>query len=80
MSNDKVSTILELIIPEILEKIKINRNTLNISDINAFYSSRLYKEMEDSSTELWHYSPSVLFDMYVEELTTGNISYPESAT
>ena len=80
MSKEKMGTLLELIVPDILKLIKENKNSLKINDINEFYSSRLYREMEDSSTELWHYSPLVLYDMYVEELNTGNISYPESAT
>lgn len=80
MSKEKLSTLLELIIPDIIELIKKENRELKTEDINKFYSSRLYKELEDEETELWHYSPLVLYDMYKEELETGNITYPESAS
>jgi hypothetical protein len=42
-----------------------------------FYSSALYKGLEEEETKLWHLSAHALFEMFQEERDTGKITYPE---
>ena len=41
------------------------------------YNSKLYQLLEDNDTKLWHLSYPILYDMLEEELTTGEITFPE---
>jgi len=44
-----------------------------------FYSSKLFTVLEEEQTKLWHLSANALFEMFQEELQTGNITYPEES-
>lgn len=79
MGSDKFTVILELIVPQVLDEIRKQFGDLQISDINKFYSSKLYSELEREETKLWHYSPLKLKDMYCEELNKNYFDYPEEA-
>ena len=47
--------------------------------ISRFYQSKLYQELSDEKSKLWHYSPMTLYTMYQDELLTGSYDYPEEA-
>lgn len=47
--------------------------------ISCFYQSKLYQELSDEESKLWHYSPMTLYAMYQDELLTGSYDYPEEA-
>jgi len=77
--NDKLSTVLIFLVSQILG---LMMNEYEVDDEKAaemFYSSELYKGLEEEETKLWHLSAHALFEMYQEELETGKITYPEEA-
>ena len=79
MDKNKLSTALIFLVPQILELII---NEYKVDDERAaemFYSSELYKGLEEEETKLWHLSAHALFEMYQQELETGEIIYPEEA-
>ena len=79
MNPNKLSTALIFLVPQILELII---NKYKVDDEKAaemFYSSELYKGLEEEETKLWCLSAHALFEMYQEELDTGKITYPEEA-
>ena len=79
MDNNKFSTVLIFLVPQILELII---NEYKVDDEKAalmFYASELYKRLEEEKTKLWHLSAHALFEMFQEELETGKITYPEEA-
>jgi len=79
MDKNKLSTALIFLVPQILDLII---NAYKVDDEKAaemFYSSELYKGLEEEETKLWHLSAHALFEMYQEELHTGKITYPEEA-
>ena len=81
MNDDQLSAILVVaIIPEIIDYILNNSSITEQQAISSFYHSRLYRELTDESTKLWHYSPLMLYTMFQDELLTGQYDYPESAT
>ena len=79
MSNNQFSALLALITPEITALITKNSNITETQAISLFYRSKLYKELANESSKLWHYSPLTLYTMLQDELLTGNYDYPEEA-
>jgi len=79
MNADQFSAILAIIVPPILDQITKNSNVDEKTVISRFYQSKLYQELSDETSKLWHYSPMTLYTMYQDELLTGTYDYPEEA-
>ncbi|MCL2186972.1 MAG: hypothetical protein FWB86_14155 [Treponema sp.] len=79
MTNEKLSALLAVMNPSIIQLIIDNRKLTNIEATNIFYKSLLYAMLENESSKLWHLSPITLYELLEEELNTGNINYPEEA-
>ncbi len=79
MSASQFNAFLFLIVPYIVEEIIENRNLEDEEVISIFYKSKLYSELSDEKTKLWHYSPKLLYRMFQDELLTGTYDYPEEA-
>ncbi len=79
MNEDQFSAMLAIIVPPIIEQIIKNSNVDDEKAISRFYKSKLYQELSDEESKLWHYSPMMLYAMYQDELLTGSYDYPEEA-
>ena len=79
MNENQFSAMLALIVPPIIELITKNSNLDENKIIHLFYKSKLYKELSDEKSKLWHYGAVTLYTMYQDELLTGSYSYPEEA-
>ena len=79
MNEDQFSAFLALIVPSVIEYIVKNSNLDEKTAVSRFYQSRLYQELSDEQSKLWHYSPLTLYTMYQDELLTGSYDYPEEA-
>ena len=79
MNEDQFSALLAIIVPPIIELITKNSNVDDAKAISRFYQSKLYQELADEKSKLWHYSPMTLYTMYQDELLTGFYDYPEEA-
>lgn len=79
MNENQFSAMLAIIVPQIVDKITQNSNVDEETAISKFYQSRLYRELSDEETKLWHYSPLTLYAMFQDELLTGGFDYPEEA-
>ena len=77
MNENQFSALLAIIVPEITSLITKNSNITETQAISLFYRSKLYKELADGNSKLWHYSPLTLYTMLQDELLTGNYDYPE---
>lgn len=77
MNEDQFSAMLAIIVPPIIDLITQNSNVSDDIAISRFYQSRLYQELSDENSKLWHYSPLTLYTMYQDELLTGSYDYPE---
>ena len=77
MSPEKLSALLTLLNPAIIQIIMKNKELTNIEATKLFYNSDLYAMMENEASKLWHLSPLTLYELFEEELATGNINYPE---
>ena len=68
-----------LVLPSLVAEI-VKR--LGISEAEAtewLYRSEMYEKLADERLKLWHYSPVMLGEMFVEAERTGVIPYPEEA-
>ncbi len=79
MDKDQFSAMLAVIVPPVIEQITKNSNMDDATAISSFYQSKLYQELSDETSKLWHYGPMTLYTMYQEELLTGSYEYPEEA-
>lgn len=77
MDKSKFEAVFPIISADLVEKICIE---LNLSDENAItklYSSHLYEVLEKEETKLWQYSTEKLFEMFLEEINNGKITFPQ---
>ena len=77
MTPEKLSALLTILNPAVVQLIMDNRTLTNIEATKLFYNSALYAMLENEESKLWHLSPLVLYELLDEELTTGSINYPE---
>ena len=77
MNENQFNAMLAIIVPHIIELIIKNSNLDTDKAISLFYKSKLYQELSDERSKLWHYSPMTLYTMYQDELLTGSYDYPE---
>ena len=79
MNDDQFSSMLALIVPPVIERITQSSNVDDAAAIRCFYRSKLYQELSDETSKLWHYGPMTLYTMFQDELLTGRYDYPEEA-
>jgi hypothetical protein len=77
VNQENLNVILPFITPGIIQLLMNNRQMTAETASILLYNSRLYKLLEDEKTKLWHLSYPILYDMLEEELTTGDITFPE---
>ena len=77
MGKKSVSSVIAIITPGIIRLLMENRK-LHLEDASEIlYNSLLYQTLEDEETKLWRLGYPLLYDLLDEELTTGNITFPE---
>lgn len=79
MDKNKLSTVFIFPVPQILELIMSEYKVDGEKAADMFYSSELFKVLEEEETKLWHLSAYALFEMFQEERSTGKTTYPEEA-
>jgi len=45
--------------------------------MEKLYSSELYSALENEETKVWHYSVSLLYELFKQEATTGRLTLPD---
>ena len=79
MTPEKFSALLAILNPPVVQLIMDTRKLTAVEAATLFYNSSLYAMLENEESKLWHLSPLTLYELLEEELTTGNINYPEEA-
>ena len=79
MSEKQLSSILVLIVPQIIKEMMDNEGITEDEAMENLYNSKLYSLLEKEKTKLWHLSPKALYQMYFQESKTGKIDFPEEA-
>jgi hypothetical protein len=79
MKDDKFAAILAMLVPQVVALIMNRRSLADKEAIKLLYTSKLYGVLETEATKLWHLSAETLYTLLDEELTTGEIIFPEEA-
>ena len=79
MTAERFSAMLFLLVPQVIALLTADGQTEEETATAQFYCSRLYAQLEDEPTKLWHLSAHALVEMFREEQETGKITYPEEA-
>jgi len=66
-----------MITPGILNLLMEERLLSLAEASDVLYNSVLYKTLEDENTKLWRLGYPILYDLLIEEITTGKITFPE---
>ena len=77
MEKDKFAAILPIVIGGLVNEII---SEMHIKDDEAFdklYGSELYAAMENEETKLWTYSVPKLFEIFKNEINTGELDLPD---
>jgi len=64
--------VLQTISSGLVGKIMTDKGLDENAAIESLYSSKLYAMLEKENTKLWHYSVPMLYDLFNEELATGD--------
>ncbi len=76
MNSEKFSTIMGLIVPEVIRLITENYPYDEVTASRKFYRSQVYASLEQKETKLWHFSPLTLYNMFDEEQKNGSFIFP----
>lgn len=79
MTNEKLASLLMLIVPQVIALIIEAEHCSEIDAMNEFYASKLYALLEKEETKMWHLSPLMLYSLYTQEKETGDFDIPEEA-
>ena len=77
MDKAKFEALLPLIVAALIQKIIERKNMSQDEAFSALYGSGLYLVLDDEETKVWHYSVEKLFQLFEEEMSTGNFELPE---
>ena len=72
-----ISPVIAMITPGIINLLMENRCLTLEKASETLYNSELYRALEDEETKVWRLSYPLLYDLLIEELDTGKITYPE---
>ena len=72
-----ISSVIALITPGIINLLMENRGLTVEEAFETLYNSKLYEALEEEGTKVWRLSYPLLYDLLIEELDTGKITYPE---
>jgi hypothetical protein len=68
MTPEKLSALLAILNPAVVQLIMDNRKLTSIEATTLFYNSALYAMLENEASKLWHLSPLTLYDKQVMQL------------
>ncbi|KHD13981.1 hypothetical protein [Clostridium butyricum] len=79
MSEQEKKALIELIVPQIIKMIISKQSVSEEDAFTILYSSKLYSQLDNEKTKLWHLSVLILYELLCEEQSTGDITFPEEA-
>ena len=77
MTSSEFAGNMQIIVPRIIERYMESQAVVWETAIEHLYGSILYQTLEDADTSLWHLSPLLLCELLIEEMKTGNITWPK---
>ncbi len=77
METDQFELVLQTISTGLVAKIISEKQLVEDTAMDKLYSSALYAALEQEKTKVWHYSVPMLYELWEEELKSGELILPE---
>jgi hypothetical protein len=77
MEKNDFETVLQTISAGLVEIIMSDAEMNEDAAMETLYSSALYSALEKEETKVWHYSVSMLYELFKREIATGRLTLPE---
>ena len=77
MGQEQFAAIMPTISADLIAMITDKQNISEEEAIKQLYASKLYAALEREETKVWHYSTSMLYALYEQEKSTGEIHFPD---
>ena len=77
MDKNKFDAVFPIISAALVEKIAVELNLSDKDSVTELYSSHLYEMLNGEGTEIWRYGTEKLFEMFLEQRSSGKISFPQ---
>ena len=77
MEKNDFELVLQTISAGLVEKIMSDAEMNEDAAMEKLYSSALYAALEKEETKVWHYSVSLLYELFKQEIATGRLTLPE---
>lgn len=78
MEKNKFAAILPIVVGGLVNKIIEETYVSEDEAFDRLYNSELYAALENEETKVWTYSVPKLFELYQNEIKTGNLELPET--
>ena len=72
MSSRARASILQNFDVEVSRLIADSRGVSEMDGFRLFLDSEIHQMLEDNELKMWHFSPIAIFDMWENEVATGN--------
>lgn len=77
MRREQFAALMPYISSDLVRMISEKQSISAEEAIQKLYTSKLYADLEDEETKVWHYSTPMLYSLFEQELKTGKIEYPD---
>ena len=77
MGQEQFAAIMPYISADLVAKISEKQNVTAEEAVKKLYNSQLYATLEKEETKLWHYSSQMLYSLFEQEISSGNIEFPD---
>lgn len=77
METKMFELVLQTIATGLVDKIISESGLSEDIAMEKLYASKLYAMLEKEDTKVWHFSVSMLYELYKKERDTGNLIFPE---
>ena len=77
MGQEQFAAIMPVISADLIAKISDTQSISEEDAIKKLYASKLYATLEQEETKIWQYSTDMLYALYEQEMSTGEIRFPD---
>ena len=79
ITGEQLKAVLVLVVPQVVGLVAARQGVSEKEATAAFYRSRTYEVLANKQTDVWHFSPEALYDMFAGEQACGYVTFPEEA-
>lgn len=77
MGQEQFHALMPVIAADVVRMIVEKEGIAEDAAIRMLYSSKLFAALEQEDTKVWHYSTPMLYDLLKQEISTGELRFPD---